>query len=236
MSRKRRGGTRRARHSTNPSAPAKKLLHGRVLLVLAVVAVVVGTTVVGLANQGRQLVRPLDADEGEATPSASAPKIHGPVMKKSLPLAIRIKAIRLESTLVSLGLQRDGTVEPPPAKHADHAGWYESSPTPGEAGPSVILGYQQRVAGMPAPVFRHLGKVRKQDRIEVRRADKTVAVFAVDRAERYTAERFPTDEVYGAVDHAGLRLITATAPGRTPAASERNVVVYASLVKSRKAA
>lgn len=246
MSKKRRGA-RRARHSgRRPRVSAgdpraseqQKSWRGRVVLVLAVVAVVVATTVVGLVNDGRQLVRPLEADDGEGTPAASAstPNIKGPTLQKSVPIAIRIKAIRTQCRLLSLGLKADGTVQAPPAKHSDQAGWYEASPTPGEPGPSVILGYKQRTPDMPKPVFRHLGKLSERDRIEVRRADKTVAVFVVDRVKTYAVGRFPTNEVYGPVDHAGLRLITANVPGHTPAAKERNVVVYASLLKSRAAA
>lgn len=240
---KKRRGTRRARHAAHESvverSSRRRAILGRTVLGVAVVLAVVGTTVVGLYSQDRRSGEFRSAQHTESTPTAasSTPQVRGPVLKRSKPLALRVKSIGLTSPLLALGLRQDGTVEPPPPKKADTAGWYQASPTPGEAGPSVIVGYQDRTKGMPAPVFGDLGKVGKGDRVEVRRSDKTVAVFRVDRVARYSARRFPADEVYGSVDHAALRLITATAPSNTPAtAGPKNVVVYASLLRSRAAA
>lgn len=206
---------------------------------LAVVAAVAGTTLAGVVTQGKNRAEEPDAPKGAAsTPTTKAPatqRVRGPVLDKSAPVAIRIKAVKLRSRLLALGLQRDGTVQVPPPKKADRAGWYESSPTPGEPGPAVVIGHKDRAKGMPAPVFANLGRIRRGNIVEIARADKMVAVFRVDRVVRYPATHFPSDEVYGSVDHAGLRLITATAGDSQPRAGEKNVVVYASLVKGRAA-
>ena len=46
------------------------------------------------------------------------------------------------------------------------------------------------------------------DVVQVTRTDGVVAVFEVTRVARYPKTAFPTDVVFGAIDHAGLRLIT----------------------------
>jgi hypothetical protein len=83
--------------------------------------------------------------------------------------------------------------------------------------------------GVPG-VFYRLGTLRRGDRVAVTRDDGMTAVFAVDRVARFAKSRFPTRTVYGAIDHAGLRLITC---GGTYDKSEHryldNVVVFARL-------
>ena len=64
----------------------------------------------------------------------------------------------------------------------------------------------------------------------VTRKDGKTAVFTVSRVARFAKSQFPTHAVYGAIDHAGLRLITCG--GTYDAASHRyldNVVVFARL-------
>ena len=62
------------------------------------------------------------------------------------------------------------------------------------------------------------------------RDNGVVAVFEVTRVERYPKSSFPTDVVFGAIDHAGLRLITCG--GDYEHAAHRysdNVVAFARL-------
>jgi hypothetical protein len=69
----------------------------------------------------------------------------------------------------------------------------------------------------------------------VGRADDTVAVFRVTRVARFAKSRFPTRAVFGAVDHAGLRLITCG--GYFDESRRRyrdNVVVFATLTSSSR--
>jgi hypothetical protein len=61
-------------------------------------------------------------------------------------------------------------------------------------------------------------------------ANWKTAVFTVSRVARFSKSRFPSLAVYGAIDHAGLRLITCG--GTYDAASHRyldNIVVFARL-------
>jgi hypothetical protein len=82
-------------------------------------------------------------------------------------------------------------------------------------------------------VFADLGNLDAGDQIGVRRADGGLALFEVLRVERYEKSRFPTDEVYGDIQYAGLRLITC-AGDADPETGQYpdNVVVYAGLVGS----
>jgi LPXTG-site transpeptidase (sortase) family protein len=151
-------------------------------------------------------------------------------MARSVPVRLRVPAIGVDTAVMSLGLAADGTVRVPPiAAHAP-AGWYDGSPTPGQTGPSVILGHVT-VGSYGDGVFLHLDRVRRGDRVTVSRADGTIATFAVDSVQTVPKSHFPSSAVYGNVDHPGLRLITCggtrlTGGGGYP----DNVIVYASLV------
>jgi len=53
-------------------------------------------------------------------------------------------------------------------------------------------------------VFYHLVDLLPDDKIVVTRRDGSVAVFRVTRVEQFSKDQFPTDKVYGNIDHAGL--------------------------------
>jgi hypothetical protein len=72
--------------------------------------------------------------------------------------------------------------------------------------------------------------------VEVDRKDGSTAVFTVTRTEVFRKDAFPTKDVYGFIDHAGLRLITCG--GTYDAKAKRylsNVVVFGELVSVRNA-
>lgn len=84
--------------------------------------------------------------------------------------------------------------------------------------------------GLPG-AFADLHTLRPGDRIRVGRADGTAVTFAVRHVGQYPKDRFPTAEVYGDLDHAGLRLITCGgAFDRSADRYRDNVVVFADLV------
>ncbi|OMQ15046.1 hypothetical protein A7K94_0212200 [Modestobacter sp. VKM Ac-2676] len=85
-------------------------------------------------------------------------------------------------------------------------------------------------AGAPG-VFADLRDVAPGDEISVLRADGTTAVFAVREVGHYDKDAFPTADVYGDLDHAGLRLITCGGVFDQQADSYRdNTIVFADLV------
>jgi sortase (surface protein transpeptidase) len=143
-------------------------------------------------------------------------------------------AIAVDSALMQLCKNADGTVEVPPLGVDSPAGWYRGSPTPGEIGPAVLLGHVDAAAG--PSVFYRLGELTAGDEVTVTREDGTVAVFSVERVERYPKADFPTLEVYGNTDDSQLRLITCGgAFDRSVGHYVDNIVVFASLVTGRPA-
>ncbi|TFD05838.1 class F sortase [Cryobacterium sinapicolor] len=168
-------------------------------------------------------------------PTPRVDQVVGPTLTASEPTQINVPAIEVDSVLMQLGQNPDGTVQTPSLDEASPAGWYTGSPTPGAIGPSVIVGHvDSRVQGRA--VFYRLGEMRPGDEILVTRADATVAVFVVDGVEEYPKDDFPQFAVYGNTDHAGLRLITCGGEfNEITRTYPDNVVVYASLVSSRAA-
>lgn len=159
------------------------------------------------------------------TPSAAK----ATAMARSVPQRLRIPGIGVDTPVMSLGLAADGTVRVPPIEAHSPAGWYDGSPTPGETGPSVLLGHVT-VGSYGDGVFRHLDRMRPGDRVAVTRADGTTATFAVDRVQTVAKSRFPTEAVYGNVDHPALRLITCGGTRISDGGGYTdNVIVYASL-------
>ncbi|MDQ7810711.1 class F sortase [Amycolatopsis sp. A133] len=161
-------------------------------------------------------------------PTATArPVARPPVpLPRSAPVSLRVPSIGVSSPLLSLGLNPDRTVESP--KDFGKAGWHDKGPTPGEVGASVILGHIDFYRG-PAVFFR-LSKLAPGDRIEVLRGDGKTATFTVDAKRQYPKSRFPAKDVYGAVEYAGLRLVTCGGEfDRTARSYLDNIVVYAHL-------
>ena len=154
-------------------------------------------------------------------------KVTGLVLPESDPLEVSIPTIGVRSTLVELGLyDKNGSMEVP--KEGAVAGWFSRGAAPGALGPAVIAGHVTW-DGAPA-VFHRLGTMRRGDQVTVTREDGKTAVFTVSRVARFPKSQFPTRAVYGAIDHAGLRLITCGGSYDTARNSYLdNVVVFARL-------
>ncbi|MFE4670356.1 class F sortase [Streptomyces sp. NPDC056716] len=142
------------------------------------------------------------------------------------PVRLRIPAIEVDTPVIRLGLEPDGSVEVPPVTEHDRAGWYEHSPAPGQLGPCVLLGHVT-VGEFGDGVFRDLGRLRRGDRIEARLGDGTETEFAVTSLRTVRKDDFPTDDVYGDVDRPELRLITCGGPRTGDDEYRDNVIVFA---------
>ncbi|MDQ1739019.1 MAG: hypothetical protein QOE53_671 [Pseudonocardiales bacterium] len=165
----------------------------------------------------------------------SRPVSRGPVLGRSVPVRLEIPQLSVSSDLLQLGLNPDQTVQVPPLGRDSRAGWYKYSPTPGQLGPSVLLGHVDSAEYGPG-VFFKLGALRPGSTVSVTRSDRSTAVFRVDRVVSYPKDRFPTLEVYGNTDSAQLRLITCG--GKFDLSShnyENNIVAFATLVSSHPA-
>jgi sortase (surface protein transpeptidase) len=150
-------------------------------------------------------------------------------MGASTPVHVQIPAIGVDSGLLNLGLQDDGTMEVPP--DGASAGWYTGAPTPGDLGPAIIVGHVDW--GGDRGVFYNLRDLKPNDDVTVTRMDGSTVVFRVSHVEQFPKGEFPTDTVYGDIDHAGLRLITCGGSFDRQARSYvDNIVVFADLVES----
>lgn len=164
-----------------------------------------------------------------ATPAPNASPAPQPHLARSVPTRLKIPAIGVDTPLMQLGLKSDGTLEVPPYDKNAPAGWYRGSPTPGQIGPSVIVGHVDTYKAGPT-VFYHLAQMHKGAAVSVTRKDGSTAHFVVDRVENVPKNHFPQLEVYGNTDRAELRLITCGGDWN-PAAHDYadNTVVFAHL-------
>ncbi|OEJ33129.1 hypothetical protein BGK67_18985 [Streptomyces subrutilus] len=86
----------------------------------------------------------------------------------------------------------------------------------------------------PKAVFFDLKRLKKDEKIEVHRADGTTAVFAVDEVDTFKKDAFPTDKVYGDTHgKAELRLITCGGNLTQDRHWDAGVVVFAHLTGER---
>lgn len=156
------------------------------------------------------------------------------MLGRSVPVAISVRDLKIRSAVRPIGQNPDGTIAvPQPGPHYDEAAWYTGSPTPGQVGPAVIEGHVDSAAQGPS-IFYRLGALTPGKRIEVTRADRSVATFVVDGVRRYPKDRFPTIAVYGNTDRAALRLITCGGSfDRARGHYRDNIVVFAHLIGSR---
>ncbi|WP_157250358.1 class F sortase [Nonomuraea typhae] len=206
----------------------------RSTLIQAAAAVLVFSGGLAIAGSVKGEPAPAQAAEpatttGQVTQQAPAFAEADTSLAKSEPVSVSIEKIGLKGAPIDpVGLNADQSVEVPPLDRPELVGWYKHRPTPGEAGPAVLLGHVD-AHGRPA-VFAKAHTLRQGDTIAVKRKDGSTARFAVDSVERVDKDAFPTDKVYGATDGAELRLVTCG--GAFDQASghyEDNVIVYAHL-------
>ena len=142
------------------------------LAVIGIFLALSGTTLIAVAMTTQEPPpQPTVAAAGALDPLPMSPS-NGPtaqdvetVLSRSKPVVLDIPSIGVRSSLLSLGLNADGTVQVPSGTSYDEAGWYRFSPTPGSLGPAVILGH---VSGAGhASVFFRLGDLRPGNRVRV---------------------------------------------------------------------
>jgi hypothetical protein len=201
--------------------------------VVGVLLIVGGAAAVGVAVSAQEHApQPSLAAAGAIGPGSA----RGPSLQRSLPVSVDIPAIGVDSKLLHLGVNSDGTIQVPSVyTRADEAAWFKYSATPGQIGASVIEGHLDSYRG-PAVFFR-LGALRPGDSIDVTLADGITAVFRVTGVRQYLKSSFPAKIIYGATRYASLHLITCG--GAFDYATGHylsSTVVFASLTSARPAA
>ncbi|WP_433431161.1 class F sortase [Nonomuraea sp. CA-141351] len=204
----------------------------RLLRTGAVVVSLAGALLIGLGVSGIfsdepepgpvAATRPVPSVAGVPTGKVAAP------MKAAKPTAVYIPSIGVAAPLMELGLDAQGAIENPPFDPPNQAGWYRYGAVPGQRGAAVITGHLDTRSG-PA-VFANLKNVKRGDQVQVLRADRSVAVFVVDKVEHAPKRNFPVKKVYAELTYPGLRLVTCGGTFDRQAHSYvDNTIVYAHL-------
>lgn len=143
------------------------------------------------------------------------------------PARLTIPSLNIEANFgPTLGLTINQEVEVP--DDFAEVGWYQYSPVPGDQGPAVVLGHVDSRTG-PA-VFFSLGQLDNGEEVVIQRSDGSEVVFEVTGSEVYGQDSFPTELVYGDIDHSGLRLVTCSGwYNRDEGRYSHNRVIYAKL-------
>jgi Sortase domain len=217
-----------------PQARTSESLRARIAGVAGILLIVGGAAAAGVAVAAQQHApQPLLAAAGATGPTAG--NARGPSLRRSLPVSVDIPAIGVDSKLLHLGVNSDGTVRVPSLyTRPNQAAWFKYSAAPGQIGTSVIEGHLDGYHG-PAVFFR-LGALRPGNRINVTLADGITAIFRVTGVRQYPKSRFPARAVYGTTGYAALHLITCGgAFDHATGHYLSSTVVFASLTSSRPA-
>lgn len=160
-----------------------------------------------LAQGELPVVQRAPAGADELNPPAPTPVLipAEPVAAPAAPPThLQIPAVGVNTDLINLATQDDGTLEVP--KDFAVAGWWDQGAAPGDPGPAVIVGHIDSYRG-PA-VFYRLRELRPGATVTITRSDGSTAVFIVDALREFPKQAFPTNLVYGATTEPTLRLIT----------------------------
>ena len=189
--------------------------------------IVAGTAGLLVTHHSTPAMRPVAAGVA-ALPAPTGPIVAPPQSADPPPVArpvsLTIPLIGVKTSLITLGLAADGSLQVPSSTAV--AGWYTGSPRPGSIGSAIIVGHIDSLSG--PGVFYRLSELRRGDQVYVRRADGTTVLFLVTLVQSYLKDKFPTQAVYGPTPDAELRLITCG--GAFDAATGHylsNIVVYA---------
>ncbi|MFG3494346.1 class F sortase [Streptomyces sp. NPDC047928] len=179
-----------------------------------------GPTTGDVAAVGRPLAVPL--------PPARDP------LREARPRRLRVPSLGITAPVVPRGLDATGAIEPPPYEMPQTVGWFGSGAAPGTDGAALLVGHVDTDT-KPA-VFYGLSSARPGARIEVTRADGSVAEFTVEDVRVFTRREFDARRAYGqhVPGRAELRLITCGGTfDRATGSYTANVVVSAYLTGLR---
>lgn len=170
---------------------------------------------------------PVSAQAVPASAIKLPSKLESIGMTPSEPTELSIPDVAIQTPLLTVGRNVDNTIEVPSSYET--AGWYRHSPTPGEIGPTIIVGHVDSYRG-PA-VFWRLSQLRPSQLVNIKRADGQTITYQVTEVKQFDQNNFPTNDVYGNISHAGLRLITCGGVyDRATNHYTHNTVVYAVMI------
>jgi LPXTG-site transpeptidase (sortase) family protein len=145
----------------------------------------------------------------------------------SLPLHLKIPAIKVDAAIEDVGVTPGGAMAVP--GNTAQVGWFKLGPRPGEKGSAVIAGHFDGVNGEPE-VFYNLYKLKKGDKLYIEESNGTSVTFIVREIRTYNSGY--ADEVFSSSDSAHLNLVTCDGvwDGVKKSYSKR-LVVFADIAK-----
>jgi Sortase domain len=136
------------------------------------------------------------------------------------PVSVSIPKLGVESDLIDLGLNQDGSIQVPPVEHPETAGWYAGEKIdvdgdetkPGQRGSAVIAAHVDGLTptgrkGQPG-LFARLSTLVPGDEVFVEQGGDNRLRFVVESVESFKKDEFPGQRVYLADDAIRLNLIT----------------------------
>ncbi len=171
-------------------------------------------------------VTPADSGELAASQTVQAAEAT-PDFSGIDPTWIHIPAIEVNTHVIQLGLNADGTLQVP--EDFARAGWWMGGARPGEPGAAVVVGHLDSTSG-PAAFYR-LRELQPGDEIQIMDPTEQAVRFKVERLQQVPKDAFPTDAVYRKTPEPTLRLITCA--GRFDYRTRHyqdNLIVFASFI------
>ncbi|MFI2780512.1 class F sortase [Streptomyces sp. ALB3] len=159
--------------------------------------------------------------------ASDTPRVSGvpEAPKAPSPTRLTVPSLGVDTALLRLGLNEDGTVEVPPAEKGMTAGWYAGGAVPGEPGAAVLIGHNDTRFGKG--VFHDLHTIAEGADITVYDGEGGRTDFTVTGTETVSKKAFPTEKVYATTDEPVLRLITCDGAFDADGHPVDNLIVYA---------
>ncbi len=200
----------------------RKLLSGTFGL-LATVGMVAAAGTSGAVVSGDSDTPKLQIDYGSTVPIRSGNPLDVQPSKGPRPVSIRVGDLDLEASVIPVGVDEEKQLDVP---SADLVGWYQYSPTPGNAGATVLAAHVDY--GGEQGAFFNLHQLEIGELFEVELEDGTVKSYEVTANSTYNKVDLPDDELFRKDGKPVLQLVTC---GGTFDPEERsyeaNVVVSA---------
>jgi len=202
---------------------------------VASAAVLGAVAMIALAVRGGTLAEDVTGPAETAAPGIARPAPTLPEadpdpedLIRPVPLHVRIGAIRVDASVVRVGLEDDGAMEIP--ERVAEIGWYdpdELGVTPGAPGTAVLAGHvDSRSQGRGA--LYDLRNLRVGEIIELDLSDGTSQQWRISEVIQYPKDELPFSELF--VWSGPPRLVVITCGGefdRTERSYTDNIVVYA---------
>jgi sortase (surface protein transpeptidase) len=197
----------------------------KILLGYVVLFVVVAVTGSAPREESLAAFLPLPPDTGNATFRTGEEKIAAaPSRQPSTPARLSIPAIKLDSTVVAVGVNPEGEMDVPPGT-TKSVGWYEYGTRPGDTG-SAVMGAHVYAA------FAKLNRLAPGASVYVTAADNQRLHFVVNKIRTYKLSELKPEDIFTSASGKHLNLITCAGKFvRAQNTYDHRLVVYATLVE-----